>query len=159
MRLLVPSTAIDHEGLLMAASDRELPALFQERSEAMGARSVERVMALYAPDVVYFDLVPPLRYSGADALRARFLDWFSRWQGPIGQEIHELNVAADEQVAAAHMLIRASGTLRDGPTVDYFVRVSNVCRRSDRRWSIIHEHVSLPVDLASGARAVMDLAP
>jgi ketosteroid isomerase-like protein len=143
----------------MATSDRELRALFQERSEAMGARNIERVMALYAADVVYFDLVPPLRYTGADALRARFLDWFSRWQSPIGQEIHELNVAVDEHVAAAHMLIRTSGTLRDGRTLGYFVRVSNICRRSDQRWVIVHEHVSLPVDLARGGQAVMDLTP
>jgi ketosteroid isomerase-like protein len=143
----------------MTTSDRELRALFQERSEAMGARNIEQVMALYAADVVYFDLVPPLRYTGADALRARFLDWFSRWQSPIGQEIHELNVAVDEHVAAAHMLIRTSGTLRDGHTLGYFVRVSNICRRSDQRWSIVHEHVSLPVDLARGGQAVMDLTP
>jgi uncharacterized protein (TIGR02246 family) len=136
----------------------ELHALFEERSDAMAAKDIERLMAVYADDVVYFDLVPPLRYSGATALRARFLDWFPRWQGSIGQETHELNVVAEGHVAGAHMLIRATGTLQDGRAVDYFVRVSNVCRRSDRGWLIIHEHVSLPVDVASG-QAIMDLAP
>jgi ketosteroid isomerase-like protein len=142
----------------MTAPETELRALFEERSAAMAAKDIERLMALYADDVVYFDLVPPLRYSGAAALRARFLDWFPRWQGAIGQETHELSVAADGLVAAAHMLVRASGTLQDGRAVDYFVRVSNACRRSDRGWLIIHEHVSLPVDLAT-RQAVMDLAP
>jgi uncharacterized protein (TIGR02246 family) len=142
----------------MATSDREVRALFEERADAMGAKDIERVMALYADDVVYFDLVPPLRYAGADALRARFLDWFGRWQGPIGQETHELNVIADEHVAGAHMLIRAHGTLNDGRDVDYFVRVSNACARSQGGWLITHEHVSLPVDLASRT-AVMDLTP
>jgi ketosteroid isomerase-like protein len=124
----------------------------------MHAKDLDRLMALYADDVVYFDLVPPLRYSGAAALRARFEDWFPRWQGPIGQDTHELHVIADGDVAAAHMLVRAHGTLRDGRAVDYFVRVTNSCRRSGEAWSITHEHVSLPVDLASG-EAVMDLAP
>jgi ketosteroid isomerase-like protein len=133
-------------------------ALFEERSAAMGAKDIERVMALYSADVVYFDLVPPLRYSGVAALRARFLDWFSRWDGALGQETHELSVDADEHVAAAHMLVRAHGTLTDGREVDYFVRVSNTCRRSGHDWLISHEHVSLPVDVASG-RAVMDLTP
>lgn len=45
--------------------------LVEERSNAMAAKDIERLMALYSDDVVYFDLVPPLRYSGADALRAR----------------------------------------------------------------------------------------
>jgi uncharacterized protein (TIGR02246 family) len=142
----------------VAAADRELRALFQERADAMGAKDVERVMALYAHDAVYFDLVPPLRYIGADALRARFLDWFGRWQGPIGQETHDLSVTAGEEIAAAHMLIRAYGTMQDGRDVNYFVRVSNSCARSENGWLIIHEHVSLPVDMASG-RAVMDLTP
>jgi ketosteroid isomerase-like protein len=142
----------------MTAPEHDLRALFEERSAAIAAKDIERLMALYANDVVYFDLVPPLRYSGATALRARFLDWFPRWQGAIGQETHELSVALGGQVAGAHMLVRANGTMQDDRTVDYFVRVSNVCTRSDRRWLITHEHVSFPVDVASG-RAVMDLAP
>jgi hypothetical protein len=56
------------------------------------------------------------------------------------------------------MLVRAHGTLTNGREVDYFVRVSNTCRRPDHDWLISHEHVSLPVDVASG-RAVMDLTP
>jgi uncharacterized protein (TIGR02246 family) len=149
----------DQEGDSMATSEGEVRALIDARSEAMRAKDIERVMALYADDVVYFDLVPPLRYSGADALRARFLDWFARWQGPIGQQTEELSVAGDEHVAAAHMLIRAHGTLRDGREVDYFVRVSNTCARPPGGgWLFTHEHVSLPVDMATGT-AVMDLTP
>ena len=142
----------------MGSSDPDVRALFGTRADAMGARDIDRVMALYADDVVYFDLVPPLRYVGADALRARFLDWFARWEGAIGQETHELDVVADERVAAAHMLIRAHGTLLGGRDLDYFVRVTNICARSGSGWSITHEHVSLPVDMASGT-AVTDLTP
>jgi len=61
-------------------------------------------------------------------------------------------------VAAAHVLIRAHGALRVGRNVDHFVRVSNTCAAIDDGWSITHEHVSLPVDVATG-RAVMDLTP
>ena len=142
----------------MTTCEQEVRALFEERSHAIAAKDIERLMALYSHDVVYFDLVPPLRYTGADALRARFLDWFGRWEGPIGQQAHELDVTTDSSLATAHMLIRASGTLLGGRAVDYFVRVSNACARSERGWLITHEHVSLPVDLASGT-AVMDLSP
>ena len=53
-------------------------------------------MSLYSPDIVYFDLVPPLHYVGADALRQRFLDWFDSFEGPIGQETSGLNVMQAE---------------------------------------------------------------
>jgi len=142
----------------MTTAESELKALFESRSEAMRQKDIERVMALYSPDIVYFDLVPPLRYSGAAALRDRFLDWFGRWSSPIGQELRDLHISASEDVAAAFMLIRTSGTLKTGEEIGYWVRVSNGCRRSDRGWLITHEHVSLPVDMKSRS-AVTDLVP
>jgi len=142
----------------MTTAESELKALFESRSEAMRQKDIERVMALYSPDIVYFDLVPPLRYSGAAALRDRFLDWFGRWSSPIGQELRDLHISASEDVAAAFMLIRTSGTLKTGEEIGYWVRVSNGCQRSDRGWLITHEHVSLPVDMKSRS-AVMDLVP
>ena len=142
----------------MTTAESELKALFESRSEAMRQKDIERVMALYSPDIVYFDLVPPLRYSGAAALRDRFLDWFGRWSSPIGQELRDLHISASEDVAAAFMLIRTSGTLKTGEEIGYWVRVSNGCRRSDRGWLITHEHVSLPVDMKSRS-AVLDLVP
>lgn len=142
----------------MSLTESEIRMLLASRSEAMQVKDIERLMPLYAPGVVYFDLVPPLRYAGSAALRARFLSWFGRWQSPIGQDVHELDVCVSGDVAAAHMLIRAYGTLKDGQQVDYWVRTSNSFRRFNRAWSITHEHVSLPVDLKT-RRAVMELAP
>jgi ketosteroid isomerase-like protein len=142
----------------MTTSESEIGSLLERRSESMRTKAIEPLMALYAPDVVYFDLVPPLRYVGAAALRDRFLDWFGRWRTDIGLDTQHLSVDASGDVAAAHMLLRAHGTLNDGREVDYWVRTSNGCRRADGRWLIRHEHVSLPVDLGSG-RASMDLVP
>jgi ketosteroid isomerase-like protein len=142
----------------MASTESDVRTLLESRSEAMGARDIERLMALYSPDVVYFDLVPPLRYAGAAALRDRFLDWFGRWESAIGQDISDVNVLGSGDVAVAHMLIWASGTLNGGREVGYWVRTTNGCQRSNGRWLIMHEHVSLPVDMASG-RAAMDLVP
>jgi ketosteroid isomerase-like protein len=127
----------------------------------MRVKDIDRLMSLYSPDIVYFDLVPPLQYAGAAALRGRFSDWFGRWESAIGQELRDLNISASGDVAAAHMLIRASGTLKTGREVGYWVRVTNTFQRSQRfndRWLITHEHVSLPVDMATGS-AAMNLVP
>jgi uncharacterized protein (TIGR02246 family) len=143
----------------MVSTDSEVGALLDNRAEAMRMKDIDRLMSLYAPDIVYFDVVPPLQYAGTDALRSRFLDWFGRWQSSISQEIRDVTILASADVAAAHMLIRASGTLKEGREVGYSVRTSNCFRRSNQRWLITHEHVSLPVDLKGGGTAVMDLAP
>jgi ketosteroid isomerase-like protein len=142
----------------MVSTESEVGTLLHSRDEAMRTKDIDRLMALYSPDIVYFDLVPPLRYVGIAALRARFVDWFGRWEGAIGLEIRDLSVLESGGVAAAHMLIRASGTLKGGREVGYWVRTTNGCQRSDDGWLIAHEHVSLPVDMASG-RAAMDLLP
>lgn len=142
----------------MESIQTEVRALLDSRSEAAGLKDLDRLMSLYSPDIVYFDIVPPLRYTGAAALRARFADWFQRWTGPIGQELHEVTIVGGGDVAAASMLIRASGTLTTGRDVDYWVRTSNAFTRGDGGWLIAHEHVSLPVDLQSGS-AVVDLLP
>jgi ketosteroid isomerase-like protein len=142
----------------MDSTEADIRALLHSRSDAMRDKDIDRLMSLYSPDIVYFDLVPPLRYAGSAALRGRFSDWFGRWKGPIGQEVGEAVIAASGDVALAFMLIRASGTLVDGRDVGYWVRVTNGFRRSDDRWLITHEHVSLPVDFKSGS-AAMDLVP
>jgi ketosteroid isomerase-like protein len=139
-------------------SHSEVKALLDRRSEAIRMRDIDRLMSVYSSDIVYFDLVPPLRYTGAAALRARFLDWFGRWKSSIGQEVRDVDIAEGGDIANAHMLIRTSGTLNDGREVGYWVRTSNFCRRSQHGWSIAHEHVSLPVDLKSG-KGVMDSVP
>jgi ketosteroid isomerase-like protein len=142
----------------MASIQSEVKALLDSRSEAVWIKDIDRLMSFYSPDIVYFDVVPGLQYIGSEALRPRFLDWFSSFEGSIGQEIGDLNISADGDIAVAYMLIRASGTLKDGPEVGYWVRVTTCCRRSNHRWLVTHEHVSLPVDVESG-RAATDLVP
>jgi ketosteroid isomerase-like protein len=142
----------------MDSTPSEVGALLDSRSEAIRTKDIDRLMSVYSPDVVYFDLVPPLRYAGSAALRERFQQWFGRWKSAIGQEISDVNIAASGDVAVAHMLVRAGGTLMDGREVGYWVRATDCCQRSDGGWLITHEHVSLPVDFESGS-AVMDLAP
>ena len=142
----------------MDSTKSEVRALVDRWSEAARSKGIDRLMALYAPDSVYFDVVPPLHYTGSAAVRRNFLRWFDAYQGAIGQEIRDLQIVASGDLAVAHMLIRASGTLKNGREVSYWVRATVCCQRANDRWLITHEHISLPVDPASG-RAVMDLVP
>jgi ketosteroid isomerase-like protein len=112
---------------VMASTQSELETLLGSRSQAVWNKDLERLLSFYAPDVVYFDLVPGLRYIGIDELRGRFWHWFENFAGPIGQEIRDLNVSASGDLALAHMLIRASGTLKNGRDVGYWVRATDSC--------------------------------
>jgi ketosteroid isomerase-like protein len=142
----------------MASTQAEIAALLDRRSAAAWTKDLDQLMSFYSADIVYFDVVPPLKYEGSEAMRGRFRHWFDGFEGPIGQEIHDLIVSESGDVAVAHMLIRASGTRTGGIEVGFWVRATSSFRRSDGTWLITHEHVSLPVDLASRS-AVLDLEP
>jgi ketosteroid isomerase-like protein len=142
----------------MASTPSDVRALFDDQREAMHAKDLDRLMALYSPDIVYFDVVPPLRYVGSAALRGRFSRWFDGYQGPIAMEARDLEIRSSGDIAVAHWLSRAGGTLQNGRTVGVWVRATSCCQRVDHRWLITHEHASVPVDLASGSPAT-DLLP
>ena len=99
-------------------------------------------MSFYSPDIVYFDIVPPLQYVGSAALRAMFSHWFDGFKGSIGQELHDLTIVTSEDIAVASMLIRASGTRKSGHEVGFWVCATSSLQRSDNGWPITHEHVS-----------------
>lgn len=55
-------------------------------------------------------------------------------------------------------LTRLNGTIVDGPCVVMWVRETNLLRRKNGRWLVVHDHVSVPFDFATG-KALTDLKP
>lgn len=138
--------------------EREITSALEGRSAAVRGRDLERLLSYYSPDVVYFDVVPPLRYRGSAALRGRFAEWFAGYEGGIRQDIHDLNVWINGDLAVASMLIRSGGTLTGGHEVGLWVRATSCFQQSNGACLITHEHVSVPADLKTG-RAVVDIDP
>jgi ketosteroid isomerase-like protein len=143
---------------IMDATQSEIRALYASQFDAIRAGDLDRLMSFYSADIVYYDVVPPLRFVGSAALRRRFTEWFAGFQGPIGMDVRDLNVTTADDLAVAHWLSRASGTLTSGRTVGSWVRATSCCQRSHDQWLITHEHISLPVDVTTG-RPAADLVP
>ena len=125
---------------------------------AIRARDLDGIVSLYASDIVSFDIEPPLRYAGNANKRRAWQAVFDAYSGPIGYEIAELEVAVDGLVAFVHSLNHVSGTLANGRRTDLWVRWTACFRCIDNVWLIVHDHVSVPAELAHG-RAVVDLRP
>lgn len=142
----------------MAATESEVQALFDRQFEAIRTKDLDRLMSVYSPDIVYFDVVPPLQFAGTAALRGRFLEWFEGYQGPIDLQVRHLHLEVRGDMAVAYWFSRAGGTLKNGREVGSWVRATSTCRRSGTQWLIFHEHISWPVDVKSGS-AAMNLMP
>ena len=126
--------------------------------EAIRARDIDGVMSIYAQEVVSFDIVPPLRYIGADAFRKVWEEVFSSFQGPIDYEMHDLSITVGDDVAFTHSLNRISGTMNTGQKTDLWLRWTACFRKINGTWLIVHHQNSVPVDLEHG-KAVLDLKP
>ena len=126
--------------------------------QAIRAMDLEGVMALYAPDLVSFDIGPPLRHVGAEAKRKNWVDVFTVYQPPLGYEIRDLTITVGDDVAFGHSLNRISGTLKNGHRSEVWVRWTACFQKIAGTWRIAHDQVSVPVDFESG-RALLDLEP
>lgn len=141
-----------------ANEESQIRALIEERIQAVRARDAASLMSQAAPDVLSFDVINPLQYSGADAARKRVEAWFSSFEGPIGHELRDLDITAGEDVAFCHSLNQVSGTKTDGQKIEMWWRATMGCRKIDGRWVITHEHSSVPFDPETG-KASLDLKP
>jgi uncharacterized protein (TIGR02246 family) len=126
--------------------------------KAIRARDIHAVMSVFAPGVVSFDLGPPLQHGGGEAFTKRWQQLFESYQNAIDYEVRDLRITAGDDVAFSHSLNRVSGTLQNGQKRDRWLRWTACYRKSNGRWLIAHEQVSVPVDVKSG-KAVLDLKP
>jgi ketosteroid isomerase-like protein len=125
---------------------------------AIRSRDLDGIASLYAGDVVSFDIDPPLRYVGTANKRRAWQAVFDAYVGPIVYEVTELDVAVEEFLGFVHSLNHVSGTLANGHHSDIWVRWTACFRRLDGIWLVVHDHVSVPAELAYG-RAVLTLRP
>jgi ketosteroid isomerase-like protein len=47
----------------------QIRSLMDGWAKALSAKDVKGVMSVYDPEIMWFDLAPPLKYMGADAYR------------------------------------------------------------------------------------------
>lgn len=126
--------------------------------QSIRAMDLEGVMSHYAPDIVSFDVQPPLRQVGAAGKRKNWVEAFAVFQPPLDYEIRDLTIAVSGDVAFAYSLNRLSGSLGDGTRSGIWVRATLCLRKIDGSWLIAHDHASVPLDFATG-KALVNLEP
>lgn len=113
-------------------------------AQAIRNKDYDGILSRHAPDVVMFDVPPPLHVRGLDAYR-RSWDLFFAWaDDPVVFEVTQMDVTAGEDVAFAAALIRCSGTETTGEKSELDCRLTIGLRKIDGRWTIVHEHHSVP---------------
>ncbi|MFH8571105.1 YybH family protein [Streptomyces sp. NPDC017993] len=142
------------------ADEAALRALLEDRVAATAARDARRFLAPCAPDVVQFDLAPPLQLKGAEALDREAVEtWYATWDGTIEITLTEVGITVGDDVAFSHSLNRMHGTKSDGSQVELWSRATVGFRKTGGSWRITHTHDSVPFLMDGSGLAALDLTP
>lgn len=141
-----------------APNEAAIRALIDRYVTAIRNHDIDGVVSAYAPGLVAFDVVPPLKSVGAERYRNVWQTVFEMLEKPIPYDIRDLRVTAGDEVAFSHSLARNGGTMKNGRTLDLWLRWTACYRKMDGEWKITHMHASVPADLQSG-KAMVELQP
>lgn len=126
--------------------------------DGIQGKDVDGLTRLYAADIVSFDVQPPLQHVGVDAKLKNWAPVFTSFE-TVTYEVRDLTLTVGDDVAFGHAFARLGGTLADGTAVGgMWVRVTYCLRKIDGAWLIVHDQVSVPLDIATG-RGAVDLEP
>jgi uncharacterized protein (TIGR02246 family) len=139
--------------------EAEIRALVENMRRALHERDAEALAARLAPDVLVYDLAPPLRSRGAEIERQKLRAWLATKAGPIGYELRDLCIEAGGAVAFSTGLARMRSTGVDGDTAELWLRTTSCYRKREGRWEIAHQHESVPFHMDGSLRAAVDLHP
>ena len=140
------------------SDEAQIKRVIERGVEAIRAKDLDGVMSMYAPELVSFDIVPPLQYVGTDAYRKQWGEVFSSFPGPINYEIVDLSITVGSDVAFAHSFNRLSATLPTGQKIGHWLRWTACFQKIGGKWLIVHMQASVPVEVMTG-RAALDLKP
>jgi uncharacterized protein (TIGR02246 family) len=130
-----------------ASEESSIRECLMTLAQAIREKDVDALMAHYAPDVIVYDVMPPLDVQGAADYRKNFERWFDSMLGPIDYEMKHLRVSLSDSHAFCHFVGHVKGARKNGEKADYHVRVTTCFQKANGQWLVGHEHVSMPATM------------
>jgi uncharacterized protein (TIGR02246 family) len=126
------------------SDDTAIRHLVENWARAVRSKNLNGILARHSPDMLMFDVPPPLQSKGLEAYRQTWDVFFSWWQDSGVFDIREMNITAGIDVAFVTALMRCSGTETNGDKTDLDFRLTVGLRKIDGEWVVMHEHHSIP---------------
>lgn len=112
--------------------------------DAIKAKDIESVVARHSPDFWMFDVPGPFQVRGIEEYRATW-DKFFRWSAiPVRFDVQEQKIVAGSDVAFVVATMKCQEARSKGGELDFRLTVG--LRKVDGRWTIVHEHHSIPAE-------------
>jgi uncharacterized protein (TIGR02246 family) len=118
--------------------------MIENWARAVRTKNLNEILANHSPDILMFDVPPPLQSRGIDAYKKTW-DLFLSWSKNSGVfDIREMSMTAGDDVAFVTALMRCAGTESNGDKTELDFRLTVGLRKIDDQWIITHEHHSIP---------------
>lgn len=123
-----------------------IKALLQTWADAVRRHDVPAILAHHLPDIVMFDLPPPLQSKGIEAYEETWGLFFRYHKPGAAFDIEELSVTAGQDIAFAVAIMRCGPDSSSNPADKdgFLFRLTVGLRKVGGDWHIAHEHHSVP---------------
>jgi uncharacterized protein (TIGR02246 family) len=118
--------------------------LIENWAKAVRAKDMNAILAHHSPDFVMFDVPPPFESKGLEAYKKTWDLFYSSQPTPIAFDIQHIDVFAGESVAFAAAHMQCAEIDAGGKRIPLDFRLTIGLRKIDGRWTILHEHHSVP---------------
>jgi ketosteroid isomerase-like protein len=120
--------------------------LLEDWADAVRRHDLPAILAHHEPDMVMFDLPPPLQCKGIEEYKATWDLFFRYHKLGASFDIQELAVTAGLDVAFAVAIMRCGPDSSSNPAdkEGFPFRLTVGLRKVDGHWLIAHEHHSVP---------------
>ena len=118
--------------------------LIENWARAVRNKDMDGILANHSPDILMFDVPPPIKSKGIEAYKKTwdlFFDW-SRDNPAF--DIQEINITAGNEVAFVTALMQCAGKAPNESHLDFRLTVGLL--KIDHQWIITHEHHSIPAE-------------
>jgi uncharacterized protein (TIGR02246 family) len=129
---------------LALTDEAEIRSLIEQWAKAVREENRAAIRADHDPDILMFDVPPPLLSRGLDAYMATWETFFSSSEKPVAFAFHEVQVTCGQDVAFATAVGQCVNIDANGNREPLEFRLTMGLRKIDNRWRVMHEHHSLP---------------
>jgi uncharacterized protein (TIGR02246 family) len=128
----------------VAATEKEIRELVERWSKAVRDHDIEGICVDHDPDILMFDVPPPLLAQGIDAYKATWNTFFASSEKPVKFDLHDMRIAAGADVAFVTAIGKCVNIDPGGKREPLEFRLTMGLRKVAQRWRVMHEHHSLP---------------
>ena len=132
------------EGRKKRTDKAAIGELIENWARAVRAKDLHGILANHSPDILMFDVPPPLASKGLEAYVKTWDLFFSWSDDPVVFDIKDIDITAGTDVAFVAALMRCAGTEKNGERIELEFRLTIGLRKIGGQWMVLHEHHSIP---------------